>query len=102
MITPLKFEQNLDPDEMFELINTKLYEGLGRKPRIFESHLNYQMLVRALSYKPKILVLNCHGVKNYKSKEQETYFWFENEMCPSIVDDYSEQNLKKMFYSEVG
>ena len=62
---------------------------------VLKSHLNHKTLMNALAKRPKILVIYCHGGNEKKSGE--TAFWFESVERPSVVEYFTESNLRQMF-----
>lgn len=67
---PLSFEETLSPEEMFEGVIEELSKEKPQKEyTVFKSHLNHKTLSRVLAKRPKILIINCHGSEDPKSKK---------------------------------
>jgi len=79
----LKQSQIISAEQMFKDTIGEL-EKKGKSFKYFKSHLNIETLMIANSYRPKILIINCHGEIDKETKK--TYFCFENRDRPSVID----------------
>jgi hypothetical protein len=89
---PLKDNESLQPDLMYDLIMHKVRES-QLKLTVKKTPLNKKILLKLLEQPIKILFILCHGDID-DDKQDASWFCLEDEDDPSMIDYFNEARLK--------